>query len=68
MSVIFGKGKTVPDGEWFVEITGNWSDFKIIPNIMIPKRILKDTNLEKVATSLFEIYIKHYINLMKIVK
>ena len=54
------------NGEVFVNISekhGNNSDFKIVPDFMFPKRILKEFSYEKIVTDLFESYMKHKIAL-----
>tara|TARA_R110000851_G_scaffold224966_1_gene377787 strand:+ start:46 stop:3462 length:3417 start_codon:yes stop_codon:yes gene_type:complete len=66
--VIWGVGKS-EEGETFINITEkfkNISDCLIIPNVLVPKRLLKFSQ-EEVTRNLFKSYINHKINLQSLI-
>ena len=66
--MIWGVGKS-EEGETFINITEkfkNISDCLIIPNVLVPKRLLKFSQ-EEVTRNLFKSYINHKINLQSLI-
>ena len=59
------------DGEIFLTIrctNKNESDFQSVPALMLPKRILKETDYEKLTKELYEMYLRHKVELKIITK
>ena len=59
------------DGEIFLTIrctNKNESDFQSVPALMLPKRILKETDYEKLTKKLYEMYLRHKVELKIITK